>query len=129
MREQQRQFFSKVNRVLLLIALLIPGTTLLAQKATIAVLDFQGRGISQTEVAALSDRLRNELFRLDVFQVVERGMMETILIEQDFQLTGCISNECLVEVAHFPVPGGFANDNMQQQREMADHHNTIPSWP
>ena len=98
MREQQRQFFSKVNRVLLLIALLIPGTTLLAQKATIAVLDFQGRGISQTEVAALSDRLRNELFRLDVFQVVERGMMETILTEQDFQLAGCTSDECLVEI-------------------------------
>ncbi|MQY73020.1 MAG: hypothetical protein GH142_05050 [Dehalococcoidia bacterium] len=48
--------------------------------------------MSQTEVAALSDRLRNELFRLEVFQVVERGMMETILTEQDFQLTGCISN-------------------------------------
>ena len=98
MREILRQFYSSANRTLLLIALLIPGISLLAQKTTIAVLDFEGRGISQTEVAALSDRLRNELFRLDVFQVVERGMMETILTEQDFQLTGCTSDECLVEI-------------------------------
>ncbi len=98
MREPQRQLYSSANRALLLIALLTPGISLLAQKTTIAVLDFEGRGISQTEVAALSDRLRNELFRLEVFQVVERGMMETILTEQDFQMTGCISNECLVEV-------------------------------
>ncbi len=98
MPKLQRQFCTTAHRALLLIALLTSGTSLLAQKTTIAVLDFQGRGISQTEVAALTDRLRNELFRLEVFQVVERGMMETILTEQDFQLTGCTSDECLVEV-------------------------------
>ncbi|UCH62221.1 MAG: DUF2380 domain-containing protein [Fidelibacterota bacterium] len=98
MQELLRQLRSSASRAVLLIALLAPGTSLLAQKTTIAVLDFEGRGISQTEVAALSDRLRNELFRLEKFQVVERGMMETILTEQDFQLVGCTSDECLVEV-------------------------------
>ncbi|MCH8024305.1 MAG: hypothetical protein IIB43_06320, partial [Candidatus Marinimicrobia bacterium] len=81
-----------------MIAFVALGTTLWAQKPTIGVMDFEGRGVSQTEVAALSDRLRNELFRLDKFQVVERGMMEIFLKEQDFQLSGCTSNECLVEV-------------------------------
>jgi len=81
-----------------MIILLAAETPVLAQKTTVAVMDFEARGISQLEVAALSDRLRNELFYLEVFQVVERGMMETILIEQDFQLTGCTSDECLVEV-------------------------------
>jgi len=69
-----------------------------AQAIPIAVVEFEGNGISQTEAIALTDRLRNELFRLGAFEVVERGMMETILTEQDFQLTGCTSNECLVEV-------------------------------
>ena len=35
-----------------------------AQAIPIAVLDFEANGISQTEVIALTDRLRNELFRL-----------------------------------------------------------------
>ena len=98
MRDLQRQFYSAANPILLMIALLAAETPVLAQKTTVAVMDFEARGISQLEVAALSDRLRNELFHLEVFQVVERGMMETILIEQDFQLTGCTSDECLVEV-------------------------------
>ena len=68
------------------------------QAIPIAVMDFDGRGISEIEAAALTDRLRNELFRLGTFEVVERGMMENILAEQDFQLTGCTSNECLVEI-------------------------------
>ena len=68
------------------------------QAITIAVMDFDGFGISQMEAIALTNRLRNELFRLGAFEVVDRGMMENILTEQDFQLTGCTSNECLVEV-------------------------------
>ncbi len=68
------------------------------QAIPIAVVEFEGNGISQTEAIALTDRLRNELFRLGAFEVVERGMMETILTEQDFQMTGCTSNDCLVEV-------------------------------
>lgn len=73
-------------------------TLLPAQSIPIAVLDFDGFGISQTEAIALSNRLRNELFKLGTFEVVDRGMMESILAEQDFQMAGCTSNECLVEV-------------------------------
>ena len=52
-----------------------------SQKIPIAVLDFDGIGISQPEATALSNRLRNELFRLGRFEVVDRGMMENILSE------------------------------------------------
>ncbi|MCH8327606.1 MAG: DUF2380 domain-containing protein [Candidatus Marinimicrobia bacterium] len=69
-----------------------------AQMVTIAVLDFDGIGIAETEAIALSNRLRNELFRLGRFEVVDRGMMTEILNEQDFQQSGCTSNDCLVEV-------------------------------
>lgn len=68
------------------------------QAIPIAVMDFDGFGISQVEAIALTNRLRNELFRLGTFDVVDRGMMENILNEQNFQMVGCTSNECLVEV-------------------------------
>ncbi len=64
----------------------------------IAVVEFEGKNISQAEASILTDRLRNELFRTDAFQVIEREMVEQILSEQDFQLSGCTTNECLVEV-------------------------------
>jgi len=84
---------------LLLAGVIFSQITLLpAQAIPIAIVEFEGNGISQTEAIALTDRLRNELFRLGVFEVVERGMMETILTEQDFQLTGCTTNECAVEI-------------------------------
>ncbi len=87
-----------LSGLLLAGAVLFQVTFLPAQAIPIAVVEFEGNGISQVEAIALTDRLRNELFRLGAFEVVERGMMESILTEQDFQLTGCTSNECLVEV-------------------------------
>ena len=86
------------SSLLLAGAILLQVNFLPAQAIPIAIVEFEGNGISQTEAIALTDRLRNELFRLGAFEVVERGMMETILTEQDFQMTGCTSNECLVEV-------------------------------
>ncbi len=64
----------------------------------IAVVEFDGKNISQEEASVLTNRLRNELFRIGEFQVLERELMEQILSEQDFQLSGCTSNECLIEV-------------------------------
>jgi len=93
-----RQARRSCSGLLLAGAVLFQVSFLPAQRVPIAVVEFEGNGISQTEAIALTDRLRNELFRLGAFEVVERGMMETILTEQDFQLTGCTSNECLVEV-------------------------------
>lgn len=72
---------------------------MIAQQAeSIAVLDLEGRGISATEAASLTDRLRSQLVRTGKVTVVERGQMQQILGEQDFQLTGCTSNECAVEI-------------------------------
>ncbi len=77
--------------------LLLLLNTVSAQEEAIAVLDFDGIGIPENEVLALTNRLRNEIFKTGS-QVVERGMMQDILAEQDFQLSGCTSNDCLVEV-------------------------------
>ena len=55
------------------------------EKQTIAILDFSSNGVSQSEVNALTDRLRSELFRLDTFAIFERGKMMEIIKEQGFQ--------------------------------------------
>ena len=67
-------------------------------KPTVAVLDFDARGISAHEVATLTERFQNNLFLSKQFILVERNQMEEILNEQAFQMSGCVSDECVVEV-------------------------------
>ncbi|UCH63866.1 MAG: PEGA domain-containing protein [Fidelibacterota bacterium] len=84
--------------VLVVLWLLTPTSIPAQQDQSLAILDLEGRGISAIEAASLTDRLRNALVRTGDVTVVERGQMEQILGEQDFQLTGCTSDECAVEV-------------------------------
>ena len=65
---------------------------------TIAILEFEGKGISQTEASALTDRLNNEIYKLGKYKLVERNQINEILKEQGFQQTGCSSDECVAEV-------------------------------
>jgi len=66
-------------------------------KTTIAILDLEGKGVSQTDANSITDRIRHELFQTGQFRVLEREVMEDILSEQGFQITGCTSSECAVE--------------------------------
>ncbi len=65
---------------------------------TIAVLDFEGRGIPQMEAQTLTDRFSTELGNTGAIRLVERNTMSEILKEQGFQQTECTSDECAVEV-------------------------------
>ena len=67
-------------------------------RITVAILDFDGRGINQMEAATLTDRLMTELSRTDAVIIVERNQMQEILEEQGFQQSGCTSAECAAEV-------------------------------
>ncbi|MFC1483898.1 CsgG/HfaB family protein [Candidatus Neomarinimicrobiota bacterium] len=67
-------------------------------KESYAVMDLEGRGISALEAATLTDRMRSEMVKTGAVTVVERGQMQSILAEQDFQMTGCTSDECAVEI-------------------------------
>ncbi|TFB09771.1 PEGA domain-containing protein [Candidatus Marinimicrobia bacterium MT.SAG.3] len=68
------------------------------KKIRVAVLDFEGKGISAMEASVLTDRLRSNLVETGVFDVIERGKMEEIFEEMELQLSGCISSECAVQV-------------------------------
>ncbi len=65
---------------------------------TVAVLNLESRTTSPAELDALSDRLRLELFRTGMFQVMERERMDAILEEQGFQTGECVATECIIEV-------------------------------
>ncbi len=84
--------------LLLLAPLLLPVPTKAQERESVAVMDMEGRGISTIEAQTLTDRMRSELVRTGAVTVVERGQMQAILSEQDFQLTGCTSDECAVEI-------------------------------
>ena len=71
---------------------------LAAGKETVAILDFEGRGISQMEAQTLTDRLMSEMVNTDAVIMVERNQMEEIMSEQGFQQSGCTTSECAAEV-------------------------------
>ena len=78
--------------------LIVCSISICIAQTTIAVIDFDARGISQSEVSTLTDRLRDELIKTGKYNVIERGQMEEVLKEQGLQQTGCVSDECVVEV-------------------------------
>jgi len=96
-----------------LLALLV-STTLSAQ-LSVAVLDFDGIGISKDEARALSGRFGTEFMTVSkgTYKVVERNQMGQILEEQGFQNTGIVSSEDAVKMgealgADFIVSGSIS---------------------
>ena len=83
---------------LILMSLLMPLSADAQERESFAIMDLEGRGISAVEAQALTDRLNSLVVRTGKVTVVERGAMQAILQEQDFQLSGCTSDECAVEV-------------------------------
>ncbi len=74
---------------------LLPFSNLQA-KPTVAVMDFSGNGVTESETRALTDRLRTDLVETGKWTVVEREMMNVLLGEQSFQMTGCTDQQCIV---------------------------------
>ena len=85
-----------INRITLLLFIGLAW----GQSTTIAVLEFEGKGVSQSETSTLTDRLRDEIFKTGVYNVLERGLMDDVLKEQGFQQSGCVTSECAVEVGN-----------------------------
>ncbi|MDI6740858.1 MAG: PEGA domain-containing protein, partial [Candidatus Edwardsbacteria bacterium] len=100
----------EIMKYLVLILMLLPAALLAqdsimvglpapAKKPAIAILPFEGRGISTDLALVLSDRIRAELIATDAYSVMERAEMERILKEQAFQLTGaCSEASCIRQV-------------------------------
>ena len=65
---------------------------------TVAVLDFEGRGITVLEAKTLTDRFTTALAGTKKVIMVERGTMVDVLEEQGFEAGECASDECAAEV-------------------------------
>ena len=69
------------------------------KREPIAVLKLDANGITGSEAEGFTDRLRTELFKTNMFDVMEREKMANILEEQDFQQSeNCDQASCLVQV-------------------------------
>ena len=101
-----------MKRLWAILTIVFCSSFIIAQE-TIAVVDFDGKGVSDTDASALTDRLRTELYNSGHFKVVERDMMKEILNEQGFQQSGMTSDEYFVEVGRLigveKIVGGSVN--------------------
>lgn len=83
---------TSINIILLL--------SLSVAQRTVAILDFEARGINSLEAATLTDRFTSEMAKTGAVRLVERNMVDEILTEQGFQQSGCTDSECMVEVGN-----------------------------
>ncbi len=80
----------------MLLALLLAAQLFAADR--IAILDFQGEGVSNNESKTFTDRFRNAMVSYSQFEVMEREKFEAIMAEQKIQLSGICAEDCIVEV-------------------------------
>jgi len=67
-------------------------------RPTIAILDFEGQGISAQEAQTLTERMRSEIGSTNAVRLIERKAIESIMAEQGLAQSGCVSDECAAEV-------------------------------
>lgn len=74
--------------ILLFLSVLITIITAFASAETrnVAVLDFEGVGLSESETVVITERLRKELMVVKSFKILERERMASVPDEQDFKL-------------------------------------------
>jgi len=51
----------------------------ISQNITIAVVDFDGKGVTKIKASALTNRFATELFNLDIYTLIERERVGEIL--------------------------------------------------
>ena len=95
-------------------ALILILSNLTAQdtRPSVAVLDFEARGIAVYEAETLTERLRSEISNTNAIRLTDRKLLEKILEEQGLQQSGCTTDECAAEVgqllgAQFMISGAI----------------------
>ncbi len=87
-----------MRKTLFTLLIILGISTCLFSQTQIAVLDFIGKNVNTDEASALSDRLGIEMYRTGKFRVIEREKIDEILEEQGFQLSGCTSTDCAIQI-------------------------------
>ena len=89
---------STMKKTILLLLIILQSWVYGQDLENVAVLDLSPEGISDSEARILSSKLRSEAVKSKLFDVIDRGNMDAILKEQSFQLSGCTTGECVVEI-------------------------------
>ncbi len=84
-----------------LLLCLVPTYSAYAEGEKVAVLDFKSILAPAELGVAVAEILRTELVVLGNYTVIERGMLEQILKEQEFQLTGAVDSATAIEIGRF----------------------------
>ena len=92
----------KVLCLFILMCLILVSGNIFSEKivrVTAAVAEFQpSNTVSENLAATITEYFRTHLFGKDKYILVTRENMEEILKEQDFQVSGCMSDQCVVEM-------------------------------
>ncbi|MFC2060936.1 CsgG/HfaB family protein [Elusimicrobiota bacterium] len=67
-------------------------------RMNLAVAEFEARNVSAMDALTVSDFIRTELVKTGFFKVLDRSNMSVLLEEQSFQMTGCTTQECAVQM-------------------------------
>ena len=65
---------------------------------TLGIAELKAKNVAKADAEAATEFLRTALVNIDKFRVLDRAKMEIILKEQEFQLTGCTSTNCIVQM-------------------------------
>jgi len=82
----------------LIVFLLITNGLTAQTKESVAVVDLSGSGFTKDELISVTARIIYEISQTNRFTVVDRDKRNEILDEQQFQLSGCTSDGCVVEI-------------------------------
>ncbi len=86
-----------MKKLLSCLILLFSLQAVAADKTSVALLDLQEKGVSAEEASAITDRIREELFKTGQFTVMDRSVMDKLLAERGLQMSGLVSSEGAVE--------------------------------
>ncbi len=68
-------------------------------KYSLAVLELEGSGrVSSSDASDLSERLREELRRVGIFQVADKTALKSALAGRGLSLAGCSTKDCAVQI-------------------------------
>lgn len=65
---------------------------------TLAIIELEAKGVSIADANGATEFLRTAFVNTKKIRVLDRANMNTILQEQQFQQTGCTSQECIVQM-------------------------------
>ena len=88
----------KIKSIIITTFIGIISTFTLSAQEYVAVLEFDGSGMSKIEARNITERFSYELSQTRKFNIIERQQLDLILDEQKTQLSGCVADECAVEI-------------------------------